>query len=41
LLRNAGERTIEATWRRVGKLLDYFTPAERGNYPINAGYAST
>ncbi len=41
LLRKAGERTVEATWRRIGKLLDAFAPAECANYFRNAGYAST
>jgi transposase len=40
LLRKAGERTLQATWRRIGDLLDYFTPAECANYLTNAGYAS-
>jgi transposase len=40
LLRKAGERTIEATWRRIGSLLDEFRPEECANYLINAGYAS-
>jgi transposase len=40
LLRKAAERTIEATWRRIGHLLGDFTPAECANYLKNAGYAS-
>ena len=40
LLRKADERSIEATWRRIGSLLDHFTPAECANYLKNAGYAS-
>jgi transposase len=40
LLRKADERTIEATWRRIGSLLDYFTPEECANYLKNSGYAS-
>ena len=40
LMRNAAERTVEATWRRIGNLLDHFTPAECANYFRNAGYAS-
>ena len=40
LLRNAGERTVEATWRRIGHLLNHFTQAECANYLRNAGYAS-
>lgn len=41
LLRKAAERTVEATWRRIGALLDRFTPDECANYISNAGYAST
>jgi transposase len=40
LLRKADERTIEATWKRIGSLLDHFTPQECANYLVNAGYAS-
>jgi hypothetical protein len=40
LLRKAGERTLEATWRRIGDLPGHFTPAECANYLTNAGYAS-
>jgi transposase len=40
LLRKAAERTIEATWKRIGELLDQFTPRECINYLVNAGYAS-
>jgi transposase len=40
LLRKADERTIEATWRRIGKIIDCFAPAECANYLKNAGYAS-
>ena len=40
LLRNAAERTVEATWKRIGSLLDHFTPDECRNYLVNAGYAS-
>ena len=40
LLRKAAERTIEATWRRIGALLNDFTPTECSNYLRNAGYAS-
>ena len=40
LLRKAAERTITATWQRVGALLDTFTPQECANYLANAGYAS-
>ena len=40
LLRKAAERTVEATWKRIGTLLDHFTPAECANYITNSGYAS-
>src|SRR5271154_2168424 len=40
LLRKTDPRTIEATWRGIGTLLDRFTPAECANYLANAGYAS-
>jgi transposase len=40
LLRKAAERTVEATWRRIGALLKCFTPAECAKYLVNAGYAS-
>ena len=41
LLRKTDPRTIEATWRGIGALLDRFTPTECANYLTNAGYAST
>lgn len=40
LLRNAKERTIEATWKRIGALLGNFTSAECSNYFANSGYGS-
>ena len=40
LLRKAAERTHEATWRKIGTLLDAFTPNECANYLANSGYAS-
>ena len=40
LLRKAEERTVETTWKRIGALLQCFTPAECANYFANAGYAS-
>ncbi len=39
-MRKAEPRTIEATWRKVGNLLDLFAPAECANYLRNSGYAS-
>ena len=38
LLRKAAERTVEATWKKVGSLLNHFTPTECGNYLRHAGY---
>jgi len=38
LLRKAAERTVETTWRRIGQLLDQFTPDEHANYLVNSGY---
>jgi transposase len=40
LLRKAAERTVQATWQRIGQLLDVFSPAECANYLKNSGYAS-
>ena len=40
LLRKADERSVEATWRRIGTLLDHFTPTECANYIKNAGYVA-
>ena len=39
-LRKADERSIEAVWRRIGNLLDLFSPSECANYIRHAGYAS-
>jgi transposase len=40
LLRKAAERTIEATWKRIGTLPAAFSPTECANYFANAGYPS-
>lgn len=40
LLRKAGERTVTATWQRVGTLLDEFSPTECANYVRNSGYVA-
>jgi len=40
LMRKAEQRTHEATWRKVGQLLDLFSPSECANYLKNSGYAS-
>ena len=41
LLRKAAERSVEATWRRIGALLQNFPPHECDSYLRNSGYAST
>ena len=41
LMRKAAERTTEATWKRIGSLLDAFSSQECANYLVNSGYAST
>jgi transposase len=41
LMRKAAERTVDATWKRTGKLLDNFKPDECGRYLQNSGYASS
>ena len=41
LLRKAAERSVEATWQRIGALLDAFPPDECANYLRNSGYDST
>jgi transposase len=38
LLRKAAERTVEATWKKIGSLLNHFTPNECENYRRHAGY---
>jgi transposase len=40
LLRKADERSVEASWRRIGDLLTAFTAKECANYLRHAGYAS-
>lgn len=41
LLRKAGERTVEGLWRRLGELLDEFTPEECRNFLSHCGYRAT
>jgi transposase len=41
LLRKAAERTVDGLWRRIGLLLDAFTPQECANYFAAAGYDAT
>lgn len=38
LLQSAGERSITRLWRRIGQLVDAFTPAECRNYIRHSGY---
>ena len=40
LLRKAAPRSVEATWRQIGSLLDLFQPSECANYLRNCGYDS-
>jgi len=40
LMRKVQERTHQATWRKVGQLLDLVSPTECQNYLRNSGYAS-
>jgi len=40
LLQKAAERTVEATWKRIGTLLTAFKPDECAKYLRNSGYAS-
>ncbi|HEX8420904.1 MAG TPA: IS630 family transposase, partial [Sphingomonas sp.] len=39
-MRKAAERSHEATWRRVGTLLDTFSASECRKYLVNSGYGS-
>lgn len=41
LLRKYSERTVEALWRRLGKLLDCFPKVECRNYFRHCGYLSS
>ena len=41
LLRQAPERTRDGLWKRIGELLDRFTPDECPNYFRAAGYADS
>jgi transposase len=40
LMRKAEPRTVDTTWRKVGDLLDAFSPQECANYLKSTGYAS-
>jgi transposase len=39
LMRRAAERTMEASWKRIAKVLYAFSPTECNNYLVNSGYA--
>lgn len=39
-MRNAQQRTIDETWRQIGRLVKDIQPGECRNYLQNAGYAS-
>ena len=39
-LRKAADRTVEATWKRIGTMLTEFKPGECVNYLRNSEYAS-
>ncbi|HZC18009.1 MAG TPA: transposase, partial [Caulobacteraceae bacterium] len=41
LLRNAAVRTVDDLWRKLGEILEAFTPQECRNYLSYDGYAST
>jgi transposase len=41
LLRQASERTRDGLWRRIGSLLEQFTPDECANYLRAAGYGDS
>jgi transposase len=41
LLRKAAERTVDALWNTIGRLVDLFTPEECTNYFKAAGYDPT
>jgi transposase len=41
LLRKSDERSVDATWRRLGEVLKAFNPHECAAYFRHAGYAST
>ena len=41
LLRKAAERTIDALWSAIGRILDLFDPAQCQNFFKAAGYDAT
>ena len=40
LIRQGEPRSVEAAWRRVGRVLDLVSPEECAHYLVNSGYAS-
>jgi hypothetical protein len=40
MLKKFGERQIDALWKRIGSLIDTFTPAECRNYFRHCGYSA-
>ena len=41
MLRKAAERTVDALWNAIGRLIDLFTPAECDNDFAACGYDAT
>jgi transposase len=41
LLRKAAARSVEATWKGIGRLYKKFSPQKLTNYLASAGYAAT
>ena len=41
MLRKAAERTVDALWNAIGRLIDLFTPAECDNYFAACGCDAT
>ena len=41
LLRKDNARTVEDTWKSIGRVLDAFSPMECTNYLRNSGYVPT
>ena len=41
MLRKAAERTVDALWNAIGRLIDLFTPNESDNYFAACGYDAT
>lgn len=40
LMRDAQPRTVEATWRKAGHLINLFSPSECADHLANTGYSS-